>query len=115
MSENSTEAFMMTSERTFDKYKIVEHMSILQCKMVFAKNEEDNFPENFDELTERTFEDSEQQYVWEKNQVKEKMIQAAIENGANAMIGLSYELCMVDERFLVIYGTASPVRIEPKL
>ena len=106
--------FLTTSKHEFNGYKIVEHIAIIQHRMVFTDEEGIELPDDFDELPEIDIIENDKEYLLEKELVKEELIQEAKRDGANAIIGLKFSICTVLDKFLVVYGNGSSVRIEPE-
>ena len=103
---------LTTEKHEFLGYNIVERITILQDKMVFIDKDTMPLCPYSDDLPEEELLDDGDRFRLEKELVKDELIMAAKEEGANAIIGLKFEVCMAGGVYIVVYGNGTAVRIE---
>ena len=103
---------LTTEKHEFAGYKIVEHIMMLQDKMVFIDKDTIPLCPYSDDLPEEELLDDGDRFCLEKELVKEELIMAAREEGANAIIGLKFEVCLAGGVYIAVYGNGTAVRLE---
>ena len=104
--------FLTTEKHELYGYNIVEHIMMLQDKMVFIDNNSMPLSSYSDELPEEELLDEGDRFHLEKELVKDELIMTAKQEGANAIVGLKFEVCLAGDVYIVIYGNGSAVRVE---
>ena len=104
--------FLTTEKYGFFGYDIVEHIVMLQDKMVFMDGSFMPLSLFLDELPEEEIVEQGDEFRLEKELVKDALISAAKDAGANAIIGLKFEVCAAAGGYIVIYGNGTAVKIE---
>ena len=104
--------FLTTEKHEFSEYNIEERIMMLQEKMVFIDDNTMPLSPFSDDLPEEELLDDGNRFRLEKELVKEELIMAAKEAGANAIIGLKFEVCLAGGVYIVVYGNGTAVKVE---
>ena len=93
-------------------FKVAEFMGILKHRMIFANNLDENV--EISESEEVDIEEINNEFHWHKEKVLVGLEESAKEEGANALLDVTYWFSKARNRYLIVYGSAIYAKIEKK-